>query len=143
MFLFYKKIDMDLLRKIFAILLPALWLGAIGWYINHGNQISTLPEPYSFIVTWIIILLLLGFLIVFGLLALPISKAKLWAIIASLLVVVLGYGFLVNDVDKGIYVGDIVTVIGVVMVYLSLWGLIVSKKAQQKLKESKQIVIEV
>lgn len=134
---------MDILRRIFAILLPAVWIGAIGWYVYHGNQVSTLPEPYSIIITWLIGLLLVGFLIVFGLLALPISKAKLWATVASLLVVVLGYWFLVNDVDKAIYVGDLVTVIGVIMAYLSLWGLMVSKKAQQKLKESKQIVIEV
>ena len=134
---------MDIVRRIFAILLPALWLGTIGWYMYNGNQISNLPEPYSFIVTWLVVLLLLVFLIVFGVLALPISKAKLWAIVISLLIVILGYWFLLNDVDKGIYVWDIVTVIGVIMTYLSLWWLMVSKKSQQKLKESKQIVIEV
>lgn len=134
---------MDIVRRIFAILLPALWLGTIGWYVYYGKQISNLPEPYSFIVTWLVVLLLLVFLIVFGVLALPISKAKLWAIVISLLIVILGYWFLLNDVDKGIYVWDIVTVIGVIMTYLSLWWLMVSKKSQQKLKESKQIVIEV
>ena len=51
--------------------------------------------------------------------------------------------FLINDPSHGIYAADIVAVIGVLMVYLSLAGWIITEKTQQLVQESKQQIIEV
>jgi hypothetical protein len=51
--------------------------------------------------------------------------------------------FIANDASKQIYAGDILTVIGALMLYLTLAGLIVSSKAQSKVIEKKQQIIEV
>lgn len=134
---------MDILRRIFAIVFPWVGLAAMGWYMYNGVATTWLPQPYSYIVIWLTAIVLLGVLVVFGVLALPVSRAKIRSIIAWLVVILLWFRFFQNDIDSALYIGDILVVVGAFITYLSLWGLIVSKKAQEKLKESKQIIIEV
>lgn len=53
------------------------------------------------------------------------------------------YYFIENNATTTIYAWDIISILGVLMVYLTLVWLIVTKKAEKKVLQGRQIVIEV
>lgn len=74
---------------------------------------------------------------------LAIKRLKWWVAAYSILLILLSNYFLIDKADQGIYAGDIVSVIGVIIFFLSVSGVILTKKAKKKLQSKIQEVIEV
>lgn len=73
----------------------------------------------------------------------PIKWLKIRAVVVGLLLVLAGHYFLINNPNAGIFAGDMIALLWVVIVFLTLGWLIVTTKAAKKIEQSKQIVIEV
>lgn len=134
----------DILRRILSIALPWAGLATIGRYMMQGTQlVKDYLMSYNYIVLGGLVIVLLAFLLQFGILTVAAKWLKARAVVMGLLVILIAYYCIVNDAGQYVFAGDILTVIGVLMVYLPLAGLIVTEKTQQKITESKQVIIEV
>ena len=74
---------------------------------------------------------------------LAIKRLKWWVIAYSLLVVFLGRYLLTNKADAGVYAGDIVILIGVLIFFLTLTGALITKKVKRRIEKTMQEIIEV
>ena len=134
----------DIIRRIIAIVLPLAGIGTVARYMIHGiSVLQDYIQPQQYAVLGWLWAVFLVFLFHFGILSLAAKWLKVRAVILWLIVVAMANYFLLNDASRGIYAADIVAVIGVLMVYLSLAGWIITKKTEQLVQESKQQIIEV
>lgn len=112
--------------------------------MTQGTQlVKDYLMSYNYIVLGGLVIVLLAFLLQFGILTVAAKWLKVRAVVMGLLVILIAYYCIVNDAGQYVFAGDILTVIGVLMVYLPLAGLIVTQKTQQRITESKQVIIEV
>ena len=134
----------DIIRRIIATILPLSWLATIGLYMYHGQSvIKDYMQSNQYIVLSAFVLIFLAFLFHFGILSVAAKWLKARGVVMWLLVVVWSTYFIANDASVGMYAWDILVVIGVLMMYLTLAGLIVTSKAEEQVMESKQQIIEV
>lgn len=61
----------------------------------------------------------------------------------GLIIVLLSYYFVNNDASSGVFAADILSVLWVLMIYLSLAGVTITKQAENKIAQSKQVIIEI
>ncbi len=134
----------DAIRRIISIILPLAGMATLGRYMYQGQAVvKDYMQSNQYIILAAFALVFLIFLFHFGILSIAAKRLKLKAAVMGLLVILGATYFITNDASKGIYAWDMLIVIGVLMLYLTLAGLIVTKKVQNKITESKQQIIEV
>lgn len=134
----------DILRRVLSILLPWVGLATIARYtMNWTTIVKEYLTAYNYPILGLLVAILLFFLVQYGIAVLVQKWLKVQAVLLGIVVILFAYYALVNDVSNHIYASDIVMIVGVLMVYLPLAGLIVTEKTQQKIIESKQVIIEV
>ncbi len=134
----------DILRRVLSVLLPGVWLATIGRYaMNWITIIKDYLTAYNYPILGLLAVIFLFFLVQYGFFTIVQKWLKVQAVLLWLVVVLIAHYALINDVNNYIYASDIVMIIGVLMVYLPLAWLIVTEKTQQKIIESKQVIIEV
>ncbi len=134
----------DILRRVLSILLPWAGLATIARYtMNWTTIVKEYLVAYNYPILGLLVAILLFFLVQYGIAVLVQKWLKVQAVLLGIVVILFAYYALVNDVSNHIYASDIVMIVGVLMVYLPLAGLIVTEKTQQKIIESKQVIIEV
>lgn len=139
--MYYMK---DILRRVFAAVLSLWWLWVIWYYMNTNSIIvKEYVSQYNYYIIGAIGLLLVYFFVQFVLLLISPKWGKVKWVIVGLVLVLLSFYFIKNDGVNSMYAGDILWVIGILMVYLTLAWYIVTKQAQKAVERSKQIVIEV
>ena len=74
---------------------------------------------------------------------LAIKRLKRRVIAYSLVLILLSNYMLVDRADQGIYAGDIVSVIAVIIFFLAISGVLFTKKAKKQLEAKVQEIIEV
>lgn len=95
---------------------------------------------------WIAIALMALFLIfVVGLALKPfaLKRLKWWVVVYGLGLVLVGHYLLIDNADAGVYAGDAIALLGVLIFFLALAGALVTKKVQQKVEKAMQEIIEV
>ncbi len=134
----------DILRRVLSILLPVAGIGTIVRYMSQGMQVvKDYWMSNMYIVLGWLWLVFLIFLFQFGILSIAAKWLKVRAVVMGLIVILIGYYCINNNASQNMFAGDIISVVGVLMVYLPLAWFIVTEKTQQKIVESKQVIIEV
>ena len=131
-------------RKIISSLLALSWLATLGIYMYQW--IAVVKEyalQYNYYVLIALWLLFVMFFLQFWLVVLSWKWLKIRAVVIWLLVVLLWYYFINNDASRWIFAWDIISIIWVLMIYLSLAWVIVTKHAEKKEALKKQVIIEV
>jgi hypothetical protein len=134
----------DIIRKIIASILSLWGIALLGYYFQQNVAIAKeYVAAYNAYVLIGLIVVFLAFFLHFGIVLFTWKWLKARAIVLGLLLIVASHYFVGNDVTNKMYAWDAISVIWVAMIFLTLWGLIVTKQAQQKLEQSKQVIIEV
>lgn len=134
----------DILRRVLSILLPWAGLATIGRYtMNWTTIVKDYLMAYNYPILGLLAVVFLFFLVQYWLIVVVQKWLKVQAVLLWLVVILIAHYALVNDASNYIYASDIIMIIGVLMVYLPLAWLIVTEKTQQKIIESKQVIIEV
>jgi peptidoglycan/LPS O-acetylase OafA/YrhL len=134
----------DIIRRIIATILPLAGIATLGRYIYQGQSVvKDYMQSNQYIVLAAFALVFLAFLFHFGILSIAAKRLKLKGIVMGLLIILGATYFIANDASKGMFAWDILAVIGILMLYLTLAWMIVTSKAQSKVVESKQQIIEV
>ncbi len=94
----------------------------------------------SYIVLGIIFLY---FLLCYAIKPMYFKKAKLLNIILGLVVLLIWHQVLVNDTSSQLYIGDIITVVGIIVTFVGGTNLIVSQKVKQQKEDAEIEIIEV
>jgi|GEM_PF-318877 len=95
------------------------------------------------IVGAVFIALFLAFVIRLSIRPLAIKRLKRRVVLYSIVVIFLGHYLLIDRADQGIFAGDIVSVIGVIIFFLAISGVLFTKKAKKELEAKIQEIIEV
>lgn len=134
----------DTVRKIISTIIAFGWLSTLWFYMYQGLPvIKDYVIQYNYYILgtlWIIFIL---FFLYFGIVVLTGKWLKVRAIILWLVVILFWYYFINNDPSRWIFAGDIIALLWVLMIYLSLAWLIVTKHAEKKQSLKKQVIIEV
>lgn len=134
----------DTARKIIASILSLGWLATIGLSLQQWMTIvqSHLVQHSMYIITAVLVIFL-AFFLQFGITIIPGKRLKMKWVLAWLTVILMWHYFFANNIENRVFVWDILLVIGVLMVYLTLAWLIVTKWAEKAIEKSKQTIIEV
>lgn len=131
-------------RKIISAILALWWLATLGFYMYQWAPIvKDYVAQNMYYIVWALALIFIIFFLQFGLVVLPGKRLKLKAVVMWLLVVILWYYFISNDAAAWMFAGDIISLLWVLIIYLSLAWVIVTKQAEKKEALKKQVVIEV
>ena len=134
----------DTIRRIIATVLWLGWIAVMGYYTyNNITIVKDYMMNYNYYILWATSVLLLLFVLWYGIGLMPIKWLKIRSVSVGLLLILAGYYLFVNNPSAYIFVGDVLSVIWVLIVFLTLWWLIITTKATKKIETSKQIVIEV
>ena len=89
--------------------------------------------------------MLLFFFFVLWLAIKPLAIKRLkWRVVAySVVLILLANYLLLDNAAQGIYAGDVVAVIGVIIFFLAISGVLFTKKAKKQLESKVQEIIEV
>ncbi len=131
-------------RKIICSIIAFWWLATLWIYMYRWMPlVKDYVAQYNYYILAALGLLFIVFFLQFGLVLLHGKWLKVRAIVIWLAVILIWYYFINNDASRGIYAGDIITLIWVLMIYLSLVWVIVTKQAEKKQALKKQVIIEV
>jgi hypothetical protein len=131
-------------KRILSAILALWWLGTLWLYIYQWLPVvKEYMMQYNYTIIGALWVLFVFFFLQFSLLILPGKWLKIKAVVIGLLVVLMWYYFINNNASKWIYAGDIISLLWVLMIYLSLGWMIVTKQAEKKISEGKQVIIEV
>ncbi len=142
---YYSIIHMkDTIKKIIASILSLGGLAVLGFYVYQWMPVV---KDYMAQYTWYVLgafaVLFLAFFLQFGIVVLPAKWLKVRAVVLGLVIAMGWYYFIANDAAINLFAGDVIWLIWVLMIYLTLAWWIVTKSAQKKVEQWKQIVIEV
>ena len=131
-------------RKIISSLLSLWWLVTLGLYMYRWMPlVKDYATQNTNYILWALGILFIVFFLQFWLVLISGKWLKVRAIVMWLLVVLLWYYFINNDSSRWIFAWDIISIIWVLMVYLSLAWVVVTKQAEKKEALKKQVIIEV
>lgn len=131
-------------RKTLSSMIALWWLATLGIYIFRWLPlVKEYVAQYNYYILAALGTIFIVFFLQFWLVILSGKWLKIRAIILWLFVILLWYYFINNDVSRGIFAGDIIIFLWVLMIYFSLAWLIVTKQAVKKEALKKQIIIEV
>jgi hypothetical protein len=119
-------------------------MAVLGWYIGHHDAIidaAWVSQQWAVLAIFGVILL--AFLLQFGIVMFLGKWLKVRAVIMGLMLLMLSHYTLIDNAQVGIYAGDMMSVIALLMIFLALAGWIVTKKVEQKIQEGRQVIIEV
>lgn len=134
----------DTVRKILAMLLPIGGLAVLGLYTAQNITIvQNHMLSQQWVVLGVIAAILLAFFLQFGIVVFTRKRPKVRAIGYGVALLLMAHYTLVDDVQRNIFAGDIMTLLGVLIVFLTLAGWIVTHSVQKKIQEGKQVIIEV
>lgn len=134
----------DFLKRTIAGLLGCAGIAYIGRMLAQKQTFvidAWLPHQL-----WVGIALIALFLIfVVGLALKPFALKRLkWRVVAyGLVMVLVGHYLLIDNAATGMYAGDVVTLLGVLIFFLALAGALITKKVQKSVEQAMQQVIEV
>lgn len=134
----------DGLRRSVTVIIGVAGIAYIAWLMAQGQTfVVDSLIPYQLYVG--IGFMLLFFLFVFGLALRPLAIKRLkWRVIAfSIAIILLANYMLIDKADAGIYAGDVVALIGVLIFFLALAGVLITKKAKKQVEKAMQEIIEV
>lgn len=131
-------------RKTLSSLIALWWLATLGIYMYRWLPlVKEYVAQYNYYILAALGAIFVVFFLQFWLVVLSGKWLKIRAIILWLFVILFWYYFINNDVSRGIYAGDIIALLWVLMIYLSLAWMIVTKSAEKKEALKKQVIIEV
>ncbi len=134
----------DGLKRTIAAIIGTAGIAYIAWLIAQGQRF--VPEQYAaneLVIGIVFIALFFFFVLWLAIRPLAIKRVKRWVVLYAIVLILLANYFLIDKADQGIYAGDIVSVIGVIIFFLAISGVILTKKAKKKLESRIQEVIEV
>lgn len=134
----------DGIKRTIAAVIGAGGIAYISWLIAQWQ--TFVPESLianQLVIGIVFIALFFALILWLAIKPLAIKRLKWWVAAYSILLILLSNYFLIDKADQGIYAGDIVSVIGVIIFFLSVSGVILTKKAKKKLQSKIQEVIEV
>lgn len=134
----------DSVKKIISTLIALGWLVTLGIYMYQWTTlIKDYVAQYNYYIIGALWAVFLIFLLQFWLVILPGKWLKVRAVVMGLIIVLLSYYFVNNDASSGVFAADILSVLWVLMIYLSLAGVTITKQAENKIAQSKQVIIEI
>lgn len=111
----------DTARRAISFLLPIGGLSILAWYTQHHvTIIQSARVSQQRAILGVFAVILLAFLLQFGIVMFPGKWLKLRAVAMGLLLIIASHFFLIDNAQAGIYAGDLMTVIGLLMLFLSL-----------------------
>lgn len=134
----------DGLRRSITAVIGAAGIAYIAWLMSQGQTfVVESLVPYQLYIGIGFIVLFVVFVFALALRPLAIKRLKWWVVAFSLAIILLGQYMLIDKADAGIYAGDIVALIGVLIFFLALAGVLITKKAKRQVEKAMQEVIEV
>lgn len=137
-------LPMDIFKRTLSTVLSmfVLWYTSyIFWANGTITNISNSSANIAIFVVMIVLLLL--FAIFFGIAPKVMKYPKITLLVCWLAFILLGKLYLVNDFQSSNYLGDIVIVFGILVVFLGATGFLITSKVIQEEKQSNMEIIEV
>ncbi|MDR0606900.1 MAG: hypothetical protein LBG52_00770 [Candidatus Peribacteria bacterium] len=134
----------DRIKKIVVIVVFGAFLAYL-LYLALNGQVITTSEFAHLNVLWYLILIGLCLYIIafYGIYPLHINFSRAALLVISLALIILSQTMLVNDGPHGIFIGDIFSVAGVLMLILFPTNLIITDKVKKRRAKKEEVVIEV
>ena len=134
----------DRLKRTLSALIGAAGIAYIAWMMaQHQNFVIDSLLPYQMWIGIGFIVLFFVFLFSLSLRPIALKRLKWWVVIYALVLILLGHYMLTNNADAGIYAGDVVVFLGVLIFFLGLGGALLTKKVKQEVEKAMQEIIEV
>lgn len=111
----------DRLKRTISALIGAAGIAYIAWLMaqNQTFVIDSLVANQMWVgIGFIVIFFALVFSL--GLRPLAIKRLKWWVVVYAIVLIFLGHYMLIDDAANGIYAGDVVTFLGVLIFFLGL-----------------------
>ena len=90
-----------------------------------------------------LIALFLLFVVGLALKPFALKRLKWWVVAYGLALILIGHYMLIDNTDAGVYAGDAIALLGVLIFFLALAGALVTKKVQKQVEQAMQQIIEV
>lgn len=134
----------DGMRRSLAAIIGAGGIAYIAWMMSQQQVFvkDSLVANQMWVGIGFMVLFFL-FILWLAIKPLAIKRLKWWVIAYSILVIFLGNYLLIDKAEAGVYAGDIVVLIGVLIFFLALTGALITKKVKQKIEHAMQEIIEV
>lgn len=111
----------DGLKRTIAAIIGVGGIAYIAWLMSQGQTfVADSLIAHQMIVGVGFIVLFFAFLLWLAIKPLAIKRLKWWVVAYSIVLIFLGHYMLIDKADQGIYAGDIVAVIGVVIFFLAI-----------------------
>lgn len=141
----WKNIHMKDIIKRSIIWLITLWLIVYFGFLLISGSIIVQTEYLSNNTIYTIGLLLISIyiLIIYSIYPIHIKFSKPFLFFIGIALIIISKAVLINNIEKWVYIGDIVSVLWVILTLLSWTNLLISQKILKKKADSKVEVIEV
>jgi purine-cytosine permease-like protein len=134
----------DLIKKTIVIVVFGAFLGYLLYLALNGQSITTLEFAHLNIWWYIILIGICLYIIAFyGIYPLHIKFSRPALLVVSLALIILSQTMLANDGPNGIFIGDIFSVAGVLILILFPTNLIITDKVKKRKAKNEEVVIEV
>ncbi|UFX82892.1 hypothetical protein [Candidatus Absconditicoccus praedator] len=134
----------DFWQRIFRIIVGLAFLGYIGFLIINSVSLvgeEALSTMQDYIMYGVLILLFLVF-VYDGVKPICFNKPRLAYFFVSMFMIMFGYYGIQDAPDKYLYIGDMVSFLGVLIFILGMAGFLTPKLCQEKIEEEKVEIIE-
>ncbi len=136
---------MDLIKRSVIFLFSAGILVYLGFLFSQETVIISqgLDSYWNITMYGIYALICMYIMLFYALVPRHIKKGKIILVIMGLVFLITGNQVLTNNIETHLYVGDIITVLGVILTLVGATNLMVLKKVKQQKEEAEVEVIEV
>ncbi len=123
--------------------------GAVLVYLGYLFQANTViiqtgVAEYWNMTSYILLAVIFGYLLIcYGIKPMYFKRAKILNVILGLVVMLLGHQVLTNAPTSQLYVGDIITVVGVILTLIGGTNVMISQKVKQQKEDAEVEIIEV
>ncbi len=136
----------DIIKRTIITVIWSAFLAYIV-YLFGNNQIIVQDQYKSLnMLFYVLLVVIIGYKVFFfgikpkAFFAMKITKASLFVI--GIILILLWNYVLLNDIENKIYIGDLITVLWVIITILSPTNILITKKVKKQKQSSKMEVIE-
>lgn len=134
----------DGLKRTLSVILGAIGIAYIGWMMAQQQTfVVDALLPYQMIIGVGFIVFFALFIFALGLKPVAVKRLKWWVVLYAIVLIFLGNYMLIDNAAQWVFAGDLVTILGVIIFFLGLAGVLLTKKVKQEVEKAMQEIIEV
>lgn len=134
----------DTIKRGIVIAIFWAFLAYLGYLLFQGKAITTAEYANLNVIAYIILIALCIYIfIIYGIYPIHIRFSRTTLLVIAIALIVLSQTIITNDGPNGIYIGDLFSVLGVLILILFPTNIITTDKVKSQKKKKHEVIIEV